>query len=197
VKNAIAAALLLVLGGCASESGPVQLSSRSAHPASNPNAAVLVVEYTDLQCPSCRRAHETIVKPLLASHGSQIRYELRHFPLRSLHRHALDAAMAAECAADQGKFWDYTDLAFRKQPQMSRENLRAWGAEISLDMPRFEQCLASEAKREIVLSEYREGKKRDVIGTPTFFVNQTKVEGTLGAIEAAIEAANRTTEPRR
>src|SRR5882724_3016740 len=101
------ASLVLLLGACTTARGPRVLSTRTPHPASNPNASVLVVEYTDLQCPSCRRAHETIVKPILARHGTRIRYELRHFPLRSLHPLALDAAMAAECAADQGKFWEY------------------------------------------------------------------------------------------
>ncbi len=165
------------------------LSSRGPHPASNPAAPVVVVEYADLQCPSCRTAHANIVEPLLEQYGTSIRYEFRHFPLRSLHPQALDAAEASECAADQGKFWEYADLAFSKQQEMSREALRVWAAEISLEASRFDECLASESKRALVLSEYEEGRKKGVLGTPTFFVNGKKVEGKLLAIQKAIEAA--------
>jgi len=190
VKRILALALLVIVSACSSTSGPTVLSTRNVHPASNPNASIVVLEYTDLQCPSCRNAHETIVKPLLAQQGTRIRYEFRHFPLRSMHPQALGAAMAAECASDQGRFWDYVDLAFRKQRQMSAESLRAWAAELALEMPRFEECLASESKRELVLSEYQEGKKRGVYGTPTFFVNGDLVgEDTLEAIQDAIDAA--------
>src|SRR5262245_15319220 len=143
-KRTIAlASLLLLANACASERGPVAHSSRGPHPLSNPDASVLVLEYTDLQCPACRRAQRTIVEPLLAQHGTQVRYEVRHFPLRTLHPLALDAAMAAECAADQGKFWDYAELTLRKQEEISPERLRTWAAELSLEMPRFEQCLDS------------------------------------------------------
>src|SRR5262245_47990198 len=114
---------VLFLAACSSAVGPVVLSSRGPHPSSNPHAPVVVVEYADLQCSACRTAHESIVKPLLEHFGTHIRYEVRHFPLTSIHRHALDAAQAAECAADQGKFWEYADIAFARQREMSREAL--------------------------------------------------------------------------
>ena len=164
-------------------------SSRGPHPTSNPGAPVVVLEYADLQCPSCRAAHTNIVEPLLGQYGRRIRYEFRHFPLRSLHPEALAAAEAAECAADQGKFWEYVDLAFREQKELSREKLLVWAAELSLDTSRFEPCLTSESKRALVLSEYEEGRAEGVLGTPTFFVNGKKVESKLGAIQKAIEAA--------
>ncbi len=180
---------LLLLAACSSALGPVVLSSRGPHPSSNPDAPVVVVEYADLQCSACRSAHENIVKPLLEHFGTRIRFEMRHFPLTSMHRHALDAAQAAECAADQGKFWEYADIAFARQREMSREALLVWAEEISLDAPRFEACLASESKRALVFSEYEEGREKGVEGTPTFFVNGERVEGKLGAIQRAIEAA--------
>ena len=179
---------LLLLGACASAGNPVVLSGRGPHPASNADAALVVVEYADLQCTSCRSAHATIVGPLLAQYGPRIRYELKHFPLMSVHPLALEAAEAAECAGDQGKFWEYTDLAFARQPEMSHEKLLLWANELSLDAGRFEQCLDSEAKRALVLAEYKEGVRRGVEGTPTFFVNGEKVEGKLVALQHAIEA---------
>ena len=183
------AVALLLLGGCASAGGPVVLSVRGPHPSSNPDASVVVLEYADLQCPSCRTAHARIVEPLLAQYGARIRYELKHFPLMSVHPLALEAAQAAECAADQGKFWEYVDLAFARQSELSREKLLAWAEELALDASRFDPCVASEAKRALVLSEYKEGIRRGVEGTPTFFVNGQRVEGRLVAIEEAVRAA--------
>ena len=180
---------LLLLAACSSAVGPVVLSSRDPHPSSNPNAPVVVVEYSDLQCSACRTAHENIVKPLLEHFGTRIRFEVRHFPLMSMHPRALDAAQAAECAGDQGKFWEYADIAFARQREMSREALSVWAEEISLDASRFEACLASGSKRALVLSEFEEGMERGVEGTPTFFVNGKRVEGKLAAIQRAIEAA--------
>ena len=188
MERLVVLALLLSLA-CSSAGGRVVISSRGPHPASNPAAAVLVLEYADLQCPSCRVAHSNIVAPLLARYGARIRYELRHFPLRSLHPLALEAAEAAECAADQGRFWEYTDLAFARQREMSREKLVTWAEAISLDAFRFEGCLASEQKRALVLAEFEEGRRKGVEGTPTFFVNGKKVESKLVAIQQAIDAA--------
>ena len=73
----------------------------SRTPKGNPNAAVLVEEFADLQCPACRAGHTTIVAPLLETYGNDIRFEHKHFPLRSIHRYALDADEMSECAADQ------------------------------------------------------------------------------------------------
>ena len=183
---------LLLLGACASEGsgkGPVVLSNGAPHPASNGDAALVVVEYADLQCSACRGAQATIVAPLLAQYGARIRYEFKHFPLMGVHPLALEAAEAAECAGDQGRFWDYTDLAFARQPEMSHEKLLLWANELSLDAAPFEQCLASEEKRASVIAEYKEGLRMGVEGTPTFFVNGKKVQGKLPALQQAIEAA--------
>src|SRR5262245_29720779 len=183
---------LLVLSGCASPSpdgSHVLLSSRAPHPASNGDAALVVMEYADLQCPSCRSAHATIVGPLLAQYGSRIRYEFKHFPLMSVHPLALESAEAAECASDQGRFWEYTDLAFAGQSEMSSEALRTWARQLSLDQARFEQCLASEEKKASVIAEYKQGIREGVEGTPTFFVGGKKVQGRLVALQQAIDDA--------
>ena len=194
---------LLVLGACASEGSgerPVVLSGRGPHPASNGDAALVVVEYADLQCTACRGAQATIVAPLLVQYGAIIRYEFKHFPLMGVHPLALEAAEAAECASDQGKFWEYADLAFARQPEMSHEKFLLWANELSLDAAPFEQCLTSEEKRASVIAEYKEGLRMGVEGTPTFFVNGEKVQGKLPALQQAIEAGlasvGREPEPR-
>src|SRR3989338_10641304 len=93
----------------------------------NPLSVISVIEYGDLQCPACRTAHTTITQPLLEKYGTQIRFEFRHFPLRSLHRYAMDLAEASECVADQGKFWEYLDVAYEKQDDLKSGSAALWG----------------------------------------------------------------------
>ncbi len=181
-------ALPLFLVACVDTTGLSPDSSRGPHPSSNANAAVVVTEYGDVQCPACRAAHEVIIKPLLEKHGATIRYEFHHFPLRSIHRYALVAAMASECAADQGKFWEYLDKAYTDQPTLTEKRLGEWATELGLDRTLFDRCLASEIKEDVVIADYNQGRALGVQGTPTFFVNGERVESDLKAIEAAITA---------
>ncbi|MDB4978914.1 MAG: oxidoreductase [Candidatus Peribacteria bacterium] len=181
------AILSLTLVACVDKTGLSADSSRK--PTGNPNAAVVVQEFGDLQCPACKAAYESIVKPLLAQYSSTISLEFKHFPLRSIHEYALDLAEGSECAADQGKFWEFVDIAYTKQSELSRSSIRAWAASLGLDMPLWDRCTKSHIKRATILADYAEGEKRGVVGTPTFFVNGTKVDSNLEAISAAITAA--------
>lgn len=180
------AALSLALAACVDTTGLTAESSRTPHPLSNANSAVVVQEYADLQCPSCKAAHSVIMQPLLAQYGSQIRYEFQQFPLASIHRYAMDAAEASECAADQGKFWEFVDIAFENQESLGPAALDAWGEELGLDAALYERCRASHIKRETVQAEYDAGRELGVSGTPTFFVNGTRVESSVEAIGAEI-----------
>lgn len=185
MKRAIVLLSLLLI---ACQRGEVVVeSSRPPHPESNLNATVVVWEFADLQCPACRAAHEKIVKPILQAHGSDIRYEFRHFPLRSIHRYALDAAEAAECAADQGKFWKFVDHAYVHQDDLNNEALLTWAKELNLDAKLLETCWKSRSKKSLVLAEYEEGRKIGVGGTPTFFVNGERVESGFDTLSEAIE----------
>lgn len=158
-------------------------------PKGNPNAAVLVEEFADLQCPACAAAHTQVAAPLLDKYGSQIRFEHKHFPLRSIHRYALDAAEMSECAADQGKFWEFVDIAFANQQDLDEEALVEWAQEIGIDATAAERCWKSHSKRDVVLADYKEGRDRDVGGTPTFFVNGERVDTGFDTLSDAIDAA--------
>lgn len=181
--------ITLALSACVDTTGLSGESSAYPHPQSNRNAAVLVEEYADLQCPACRAAHEVIVKPMLAELGSQIRYEFRQFPLSSIHRYALDAAEASECAADQGKFWEFIDTAYTRQDELGPDALDNWGASLGLDADLYGRCRDSHIKRDYVIEQFDAGKTLGVTGTPTFFVNGRKVESTMDAIRKAVQEA--------
>lgn len=165
-------------------------SSRGPHPRSNANAIVTVLEYSDLQCPACKGAQDRVIKPLLERYGSQMRLEFRHFPLTRVHAYALAAAEASECAADQGKFWEFTDLVYSEQEKLNNEALDAWGVELRLDQDLFDRCRASHIKRAMIMAEETAGEKLGVNSTPTFFVNGTKVESSIDAIGKRIEEAS-------
>lgn len=179
--------LFFLLAACVSTEGLSPESSRQ--PAGNPNSSIVVIEYGDLQCPACKGAHTTIVKPLLEKYGNVIRYEFRHFPLRQIHAFAQEAGEAAECAADQGKFWEFLDDNYEHQDKLSRKDMVERAESVGVtDLDLLKRCMKSRIKRDAVQKEYEEGLARGVNATPTFLVGDAKVErNTLDAISAAIE----------
>lgn len=180
---------LVILTACVDTTGLSAETSRTPHPSTDANASVTVTEFGDLQCPSCRGAQELIVKPLIAKYGKQISFEYAQFPLQAIHPYAMIAAEASECAADQGKFWEFIDLVFTNQTSLSPDALNEWATQLGLDMDPFGRCVKSHIKRPGIIAEYNAGKELGVSGTPTFLVNGKRVESTVAAISAAIDEA--------
>lgn len=177
--------MTLLLAACVDTTGLTADSMRTVR--GNPNAVVVVQEFADLRCPGCASAQRAINEPLLQKYASQIRFEYRHFPLAS-HAYSRDAAEAAECAADQNKFWEFVDVAFEKQGQLKNRNtLFDWAKELSLDQDLFDRCMRSRIKRATVNADYEGGKQLGVSGTPTYLVNGTMVPSRLPDLSAAVE----------
>ncbi|MFH1112184.1 MAG: thioredoxin domain-containing protein [Patescibacteria group bacterium] len=141
----------------------------------NKDATIVVEEFSDFQCPSCKSA-EALVKDIVAAFGDRIVFFYKHFPLSSIHPFAFRAALAAECANDQGKYWEYHNLLFQNQPNFSENELINYAADLNLDAQNFSACLKSRAKEDVVKNDLREGDKRNLNATPTFFVNGDQVE---------------------
>lgn len=153
-------------------------------------ALVTLTEFGDLQCPACKAAHDILTKPLMTKYDGKIRFEFKHFPLRNIHVYALEAAEAAECAADQGKFWQFFDLTYANQDRLSGVALREWAAELNLDAALFDRCVKSNIKEKTILADFAEGSKLGVNSTPSYFVNGVRVpNNTLETLSAAIDAA--------
>ncbi len=176
----------VLIVSCVDTTGISPQSTRT--PKGNPQSVVVVTEYADLECPACRAAHTTIALPLVQKYGNQIRYDFKHFPLRSIHRHTMELSEAAECAADQGKFWEFVDIAFERQPDLTKGAAQEWGEALVEDDSLFSRCVRSHIKSDTVMADYNEGVALDVLGTPSFFVNGAKVESTLDDVSAAIDA---------
>jgi diadenylate cyclase len=154
-------------------------------------APVTLVEYGDFECPYCGRMYP-VVKELRERAGDRLRVVFRHFPLDSVHPHARRAAEAAEAAAAQGRFWEMHDLLFENQDNLDDEALRRYAARLGLDMARFEDDLAERRHAPRVREDRLDGERTGVEGTPTFFINGARYEGSLdleGMLAAVEEAA--------
>ncbi len=153
-------------------------------------ATVTLVEYGDYECPYCGLAHP-IVKELLRRFGDQLRFVFRHFPLIQVHPHAEHAAQAAEAAGRQGKFWEMHDYLFEHQDALDDANLVLYAIDLNLDLPRFEQDFGDPAIIEHIREDLLSGIQSGVNGTPTFFINGVRHDGSfdLDTMLAAIEDA--------
>lgn len=135
------------------------------------DAKVTVVMFSDFECPYCAEAVPQ-VKQLLAEYPTKVRFVYRHFPLTDLHTNAFQAAEAAECAGEQGKFWEMHDGLFENQKTLNLETINKISQRIGLNGEQFNQCLDSKKYEVAVSQDIEDGKKYGVDGTPTFFVNK-------------------------
>ncbi len=139
------------------------------------NAKVTVIEFTDYQCPFCGRARPT-VKQIVKDYGDKIRYVLRDFPL-DFHPFAKKAAEAADCAGEQGKYWEYSEILWDKQGNLEVESLKKYAGQLNLDQKKFEECLDSGKMTAEVNKDIQDGAAVGVTGTPTFFINGQLITG--------------------
>lgn len=149
----------------------------------NPDSSIEIVEFSDLQCPSCKAAHP-IVKQVLTEFGDDVHVVYNHFPLgkacnpslsRNIHVDACKAAEAVECANDQGKFWEYIDVLFFHQNDLSKNSLKQYAVDMELDSETFNDCLDSGTKKKYVVEDVEQGQRMNVQGTPTFFINGKRI----------------------
>src|ERR1700686_1855907 len=128
------------------------------------NAPHTLVEYGDYECPDCGRLY-LVLRDLQMDIASRLRIVFRHYPLSGVHRHAQQAAEAAEAAAAQGKFWEMHTLLFERQQDLQTKDLLRYAGELNLDVERFRNELKSEAFSERVRADFRAGVQNGVYGT--------------------------------
>ena len=164
--------------------------SEADHRSGPDDAPVTLVEYGDFECPHCGAAYP-IVEEARAKMGARLRFVYRSFPLKEMHPHAVHAAEAAEAAGAQGKFWQMHAMLFEHQDDLEDADLVEYAKALHLDGKRFASELASEAYAERIRKDFRSGIKSGVNGTPTFFINGVRYDGSWEASDllAAIEAA--------
>jgi protein-disulfide isomerase len=137
-----------------------------------------LVEYGDYECPVCGEAYP-IVKQLQEHLGDRLLFVFRNFPLRQIHRMAEFAAETAEFAAAHGRFWQMHDLLFENQEDLEDELLFRLTTKIGLSADQLRRSLASETYRDRIDLDFRGGIRSGVNGTPTFFINGARHDGSF------------------
>ena len=189
MKNGIIVIVLFAavfIAGC-STTGYV-VKARGINSIGHANASVTIVEYSDFECPFCGQAEPTI-RQIEEKYPNDVRVIYKQFPLSQIHPYAQKAAEASECAADQGKFWEFVDMDYEHQDELNRDTLQTWAAALGLDTKLFARCTASHIKKAAILAEYKKGQDVGVSGTPTFFVNGKPVEADVASLSKEIDAA--------
>ena len=143
--------------------------------AGNDNSLVTIVEISEFQCPFCNRVRPTLDQ-VKKEYGDNVRIVFNHNPL-SFHKRAMPAAMAAECAGDQGKFTAMHDKMFDNQRQLEDTNLTAYAKEIGLDAGKFDKCYKSNKFKTKIQDQQKTAAKFGARGTPAFFINGRFLSG--------------------
>lgn len=141
----------------------------------NPDAPVTLVEYSDYQCPFCAR-HYRDTMPILQEEyidTGKLKFVMREYPLPQLHKNATRAAMSAQCAHQQGKYWEMHNIMFDNQRELADENLKAYAATIGLDTAAFDACMDNKDTIKAVRADLASGQALGMGGTPGFFLGLT------------------------
>jgi protein-disulfide isomerase len=162
------------------------------------DAPVMIVEFSDFQCPFCRKVQPTL-KNLLAKYEGKIGLAYRDFPLRGMHGQAELGAESSRCASEQGKFWEYHDLLFANPDKLNRVGLLELAHSAKLDEGQFASCLSSGKHRAEVEKDLQDGIRAGVMGTPGIFINGTPLSGAQSesAFERVIESELAKSEKKR
>ncbi len=203
VQNAVAAAFNAQTGDTANAE-PEGLDVNTVYTVSSDgdpfigaaDAPVTIVEFSDFRCGYCGRFAKETLPQLLDTYGDQIRFVYRDYP--QFGQLSVLAAMGAECADDQGKFWEFHNQLFENASQISDEFLTQLAEQLDLDMDTFNTCMEEQTHYDEIVEDFKAGQEFGPIGTPTFFVNGKPVIGAqpypvfASAIDDALKALDET-----
>ncbi len=192
---------LMYKGGGGGEAPvPTQASTSPSEVSSNDHAKgpedakVTLIEYADFQCPACA-AYQPIVKQLSEEFPDDLRVVHRHFPLRSIHKHAQISSQASEAAADQGAFWEMAEILYTRQDDWvnvrdPRSTFKDYASELTLNVEQFDKYMNSDEAKSKVNDSYNAAFVMGLDSTPTFFINGNKIESprSLDEFREAIAA---------
>lgn len=142
-------------------------------------APITIVAFIDFECPYCHKSYP-IFEEVLKKYGSTIRVVFKNFPISVIHKNALSSAIGGTCASEQNKFWPYYHSLFA-EPVLSDEIILAQATKLNLNTQKFSDCFEKQKYNKDVTQDLQDGISLGVEGTPTYFVNQQKIEGVLDA----------------
>lgn len=170
------------------------------HVKGNLDASVVLREYSDFQCPACAQ-FQPVIRDLVAQYGDSLRFEYRHFPLVQIHPSAAPAALAAEAAGQQGKFFEFHDRLFEQQAEWSGSAVpqvffEQYATELGLDIETFKRHQRSSLLRAAVQDDLAAAREKGFTGTPTFELNGERMQfQTFEEFVSQIETALGVTPP--
>lgn len=171
--------------------------SEDDDPAFGPkNAPITIIEFSDYQCPYCRKWYVETFAKLMSTYPNQIRFIYRDFPLTSIHPEAAPAAIAAECANDQGKYWEFHDRLFTGEYGMNSTAYVQYATDLGLNKDKFQACLSNTSYANEVQGDLQYASSIGVRSTPTFFINGIALIGAQPfeafqqVIDSELAAAN-------
>ncbi|GAP08281.1 MAG TPA: DsbA family protein [Anaerolinea thermolimosa] len=141
------------------------------------NAPITIIEFSDYECPFCRKWHNEVWPRIKTEYGDKVRLVYRDFPLYGLHANAESAALAANCAGEQGKYWEYNDALFATTERFSRDTYELLAAQLSLDVASFKTCMDEERYQNEIQADYQYAAELGISSTPTFFINGLALVG--------------------
>ena len=152
------------------------ITLRPTAPVTGPaDAPITIVEWSDYQCPFCKRAYPT-VEQVLTEYKDKVRYIHLDYPL-PFHQQAMPAALAVHCAGDQGKFWEYNNNLYSAPGDLSAADLSKRAADLGLESAAFEACTTSKKHEGLIKTNFDDGAAMGVTGTPAFFINGRMLVG--------------------
>lgn len=163
---------------------PIMISLDDDPIRGDPDAPITIIEFSDYQCPFCARFYSQTLPSLIEEYIDQGKVNLvyRDFPIQSIHPNALPAAEAAECAGEQGKYWEYHDMLFEKQNDWAKldsdsviSTFSQFASEIKLEQQQFDSCLASGKYLQEVQGDLNDGRDYQITGTPGFFIGNADI----------------------
>ena len=165
----------------AAQSQPQEVVRYDVPIANNPilgpqDAPITLIEFSDYECPFCKRWHDETFDRLLEAFPEQIRFVYRDFPLTNIHPNAAPAAEAANCAHEQERFWDFHRKLFSSNV-LNAETYLGYATELGLDMPAFEECVSTRRYQEEVMADLEWAVNLGISSTPTFFINGIALVG--------------------
>ena len=140
-------------------------------------APITIVAFIDFECPYSKKSYP-IFDQILKKYGGTVRVVFKNFPITAIHQNAMPAALAGACAQEQNKFWPYYNSIFTV-PLMSAEVIEFEATKLKLDSEKFSTCIQNQKYNKEITEDVQDGVALGVQGTPTYFVNQQKVEGVL------------------
>jgi len=161
--------------------------NRNDHLLGNPNANITLVEYGDYQCDHCGLAYP-FIKRLLKQFDGELLFAFRNFPLQEAHPLAMMAALAAEAASNQNKFWEMHDMIYENQDDLDGDNLLNYAEKLNLDLKNFTDDWKSDEMLSKIEKDFEGGVRSGVNGTPTFFINEERLNNYNGSYKSLEDA---------